>query len=164
MALGARYPVAPTGAAPAILTAARGCTLPLSARPASRAPDTSSTSVAAASAPDDPDPLISSLSHSLLHLPIDFVCTYTDIDLPQSVRDTISECAAQLLRTFHHTPAHPTLQSPLEAARSRPRNEVYVATTRLLTTLQASTAPGRRASQLPGGGRARAPIARDRQR
>lgn len=133
-----RSPVAPLGAAATILTAARGGTSPTSDH--RLPPQPSSCRV-----PRSPKfllsltPLITStLSHSLLYLPIDYFCSYTNPDFLRSVRDTISERGARVLRTFHTTPAHLPLQSALEAARLSPGSDIYVTATCLLMALQDS--------------------------
>lgn len=89
-----------------------------------------------------PLPLIPTPSRRLSLTP-SFSCPSTtsapiSTPTPRSVRDTIYERPAQRLHTFHPIQAHGTLPSALDATRTFPGSDVYLATTRLLTALQNS--------------------------
>lgn len=106
-----------------------------SGRPAPPAPGVSCRPTAKASTSKAPDPISSSLFHFLLHLPIDYFCTYTDPDLPRSVRETTSETVPHLPRMLPSTSDQPTLLLALETAHFAPDKDIYMVAPSLLSAL-----------------------------
>lgn len=109
------HPTAPTGPAAAILTAAHHCPMPspgFRALPPSDPCTTATPPAAAATLPNVPGPLPSSLSHSIPHLPLSYYRCYTDPDLSPSVSKMLSPSVPLMyvlttLQPYNHPPGPP---------------------------------------------------------